>query len=108
MIKKTEEENYQKFLTGVFLIKGWNARAKEIVQAVSDKDKAEIKQLLAELGEKIGREWAKDKSVRKIDTDMLRKWGGKLKEAVAMDPDYLVKQLKRLDYEVNNIVSKQS
>jgi hypothetical protein len=72
MAKKTEEENYQKFLKGAFWIKGWNARVKEILQTVPEEDKVEMKKLLAELGEKIGREWAKDKGIRKIDSDMLK------------------------------------
>jgi hypothetical protein len=83
MPKKTEEENYQRFLKGTFWIKEWDVRVKEILQAVPDEDKVEMKKLLSELGEKIGREWAKDPLVRKIDSDMLRRWGNEIKKAIA-------------------------
>lgn len=108
MTNKTEEENYQKFLNGVFWIKGWNARAKEILKAVPDDNKAETKQLLNELAEKIGREWAKGRDIRKIDSDMLKRWGDKLKEAIALSPAHLVKQLRILESDVNKILSKKS
>jgi hypothetical protein len=108
MTKKIEEENYQKFLKGTFWIKGWNVRVKEILQAVPDEDKIEMKRLLFELGEKIGREWAKDSLIRKIDTDMLRTWGNELKKAVAEDPAGLVKYLRVLEGKVNKTMSKNA
>ena len=108
MIKNNEEENYQKFLNGVFWIKGWNVRVKEILQAVPDEDKVEMKRLLSELGEKIGREWAKDKGIRKIDSGMLKKWGSELQEAISVDPARLVKQLRILEHDVNKIISENS
>jgi hypothetical protein len=98
MIKNNEEENYQKFLKGAFWIKGWNVRVKEV----------EMKRLLSELGEKIGREWAKDKGIRKIDSGMLKKWGSELQEAISVDPARLVKQLRILEHDVNKIISENS
>jgi len=108
MIKKTEEENYQKFLKGAFWIKGWNTRAKEILQIVPDDDKLEMKQLLVELGEKIGREWARESGISKINTDMLKKWGNELQQAVAINPAHLVNQLKMLERKVNEIILENS
>lgn len=105
MAKKTEEENYQKFLKGVFWIKGWNSRVKEILQTVPDEDRVEMKKLLAELGEKIGREWAKDSGIRKIDSEMLKIWGNQLKQAVVIGPTHLVKQLRELERDVAKIIS---
>lgn len=108
MAKKTEEENYQKFLKGSFWIKGWNVRKKEILQAVPDENKHDIKQLLDELGEKIGREWAKESGTRKIDSDMLKKWGKQLQKAVASGPGLLIKHLKIIENDANEIISKNS
>jgi hypothetical protein len=105
MINKVEEENYQKFLKGAFWVKGWNDTTKEILQFVPDKDKVELKSLLSELGEKIGREWAKDPLVRKVDTQMLKKWGGEIKKAVKDGPATLIKQLRAIDHQVNKIIS---
>ena len=99
-----EEENFQKFLMGTFLIKGWNVRVKEIIQSVPFEEKREMELLLSELGEKIGREWARDKKVRKIDSVMLLKWGKELKAAVAENPQHLVVQLRNLHKEVEKIL----
>lgn len=104
MRRAGEEENFQKFLMGTFLIKGWKARVKEIIQRVPFEEKREMELLLSELGEKIGREWAKDKKVRKIDSVMLLKWGKELKAAVEESPQQLVAQLRNLDKEVEKIL----
>jgi DNA-binding transcriptional ArsR family regulator len=108
MVKKIEEENYRKFLKGAFWVKGWNDREKEILKAVPDENKVEVKKLLSELGEKIGREWAKDPFVRNIDSEMLKKWGGELKKAVDKGPASLVQQLRILECEVNRIISENA
>jgi regulator of sirC expression with transglutaminase-like and TPR domain len=108
MTKNYQEENYQKFLKGVFFIKGWRAREKEILQFIPDHDKPEMEKFLSELGEKIGREWSKDTRVRKINSGMLQKWGKQLKEAVAVDPENLVARLKIIDHEVNKIISNNA
>jgi predicted hydrocarbon binding protein len=104
MWKFSEEENFRKFLEGTFWIKGWNARAKEILQQVPSEQKAEIESLLSELGKKIGREWAKEKNVRKIDSVMLQNWGKAIKAVALQNPQQIVRQLRRLEQEVNNIL----
>ncbi len=105
MLKNTEEERFQKFLKGTFLIKGWNARSEEILQATAGKNRDEIKALLSRVGVKIGREWARDSNVRRIDTPMLQKWGKELKEAGEAGPDRLVGRLRNLAGEIDRIVS---
>jgi hypothetical protein len=105
MINKVEEENYQKFLKGSFWVKGWNDRTKDILQHVPEKEKVELKILLSELGEKIGREWAKNPLVRKIDTQMLKKWGGEIKKALNDGPSTLIKQIRTIEHQVNKIIS---
>ena len=105
MLKNTEEERYQKFLKGTFLIKGWNARAEEILEAAPPGDRDELQSLLSKLGEKIGREWAKDLKVRKIDTAMLQKWGKQLKEANDSSADEMADSLRKIDREADTILS---
>lgn len=100
-----EAENYRKFLKGSFLIKGWEARIKEILAAVPEHEKPEMKQLLNDLGKKIGKEWARNNKVRKIDSFMLQRWGNELKEAQKTGRNRLVEKLKKLDNEVNEILS---
>ena len=105
MLKNTEEEKYRKFLKGTFLIKGWNARSDEILHAVAEKDRNEVATILAKLGEKIGREWARDSNARRIDTPMLEKWGKELKEARKAGHGQLAKLLRKLDRQVDEILS---
>ncbi len=105
MIRNTEEERFQKFLKGTFLIKGWNARASEILQAVAAKERNEIKEILSRLGEKIGREWSRDSGARRIDTPMLQQWGMELQNAKEAGPGPLASRLRELDREVDRILS---
>ncbi len=105
MLTNKEEERYQKFLKGTFLIKGWNARADQILRAAPPNDREALRSLLLGLGEKIGREWAKDPKIRKIDTIMLQKWGQQLKQASAASADEMTARLRRIDGEVNSILS---
>jgi hypothetical protein len=105
MTTQKEEERYRTFLKGTFLIKGWNQRAREILQAVDEKDRGEMEALLSALGEKIGREWAKDPGNRKIGIAMLQNWGKELKAASDKGPDLVAERVRRLDGEVDELLS---
>ena len=105
MTTKKEEERYRTFLKGTFLIKGWNARAEEILQAVDRKDRGEMEALLSVLGEKIGREWAKDPRTRKIDIAMLQQWGKELKSASERGGAMVAERVRRLEGEVDELLS---
>jgi len=105
MGSKDEQEWFRSFYEGTFLIKGWKSRTKELLQAVPDADSEGMSDLLANLGEKIGREWAKDNRVRRINTAMIRQWGQDLRIAKQKGPDVLGEEIRRLDAEVDNILS---
>jgi hypothetical protein len=106
MVMNPEEaQNYQKFLRGNFLIKGWESRMKEILAVIPEQNKPEMKRLLADLGEKIGTEWAKHNTVRKIDSFMLQHWGSELKEAKKNGKNQLVEKIKEIDRKVDEILS---
>jgi hypothetical protein len=68
MTSKQEQAWFKKFYEGTFLVKGWKAQMKELLQDFQGDDKDALRDLLGNLGEKIGREWAKDNAVRRIDT----------------------------------------
>jgi len=90
------EEEYQdwirKFYEGNFLIKGWDGTQKELLDALPEHKRPEFETLLSELGELIGKEWARDNSVRKIDSSDLQRWGGRLK-AVKNDDGRLLSEI---------------
>lgn len=77
------DQEYQKWLhtfyKGSFFVKGWDSIKHEIHSKVGHQQH-EITQLLDELGDLIGREWAKDNHIRKIDTDDLKQWGDHLRQ----------------------------
>lgn len=104
IMANNEEKDLRKFFEGTFVIKGWNARSKEILQAVREEDRKNVGSLLENLGDRIGREWVKDKSIRKIDTMMLQKWGGQLKKAKKMGSDELMDEIGRINDEVNDML----
>jgi hypothetical protein len=49
MAVKDEQEWFQKFYEGTFLIKGWKHRMKELLQAVPESDRGHVKGLLVQI-----------------------------------------------------------
>lgn len=102
---KNEEEWFRKFYEGTFLIKGWESRMKELLHSFSPAQREEMRGQLDKLGEKIGREWAKDNSVRRVDTPLLQKWGQGLRNAKREGPDVLAETIRNLGTEVDNLLA---
>ena len=80
----SDDREYQRWLKvfydGSFLVPGWKSRKREVLSYVTE-NKAETEKLLDELGNIIGREWAKDNRVRKISTDDIVRWGEAMKRS---------------------------
>ncbi len=55
--------------------------------------------------EKIGREWARDNSVRRIDTSMLQQWGEELRAAKKKGPSDLDDAILDIGARVDRILS---
>jgi len=105
MDTKHEREWYRKFQEGTFLIKGWQSRKKEILHAIPTTEKEAIDELLGKLGEKIGKEWAKDRHVRRIDTVTLQQWGERLRKSQKKGSDILMAEIRKLDTKVDEIIA---
>ena len=105
MVTKDEQEWYRKFYEGTFLIQGWESRMKELLEAIPDGDQGGMNEVLANLGEKIGREWAKENSVRRIDNSMLQQWGEDLRSAKKQGAQILVEEIRRVEAEVDRVLS---
>ena len=101
MTTKKEEKWYKKFMDGTFVVKGWKSRQKELLEDLEGSKREDMASLLNDLGKKIGREWAKDNDVRRIDTPMLQHWGDKLVTAKKQGPDTLAKEVKNIESEVD-------
>lgn len=105
MNTKEEQEWLRKFYEGSFLIKGWNDRMKEILQAVPQEYKETIHKDLSRLGDKIGQEWSRDNAVRRIDTDRLKYWGDTLRAAKNKGYTVLEENIRTIEGEVDKILS---
>ena len=101
MANKDQQEWYNKFYEGTFLVKGWKSRMNDVLQGFSSKDKGEMGKLLETLGKKIGMEWAKPNDVRKIDTAQLQQWGKDLQKAKEKGAESLAARIRRLNEEVD-------
>jgi hypothetical protein len=104
MVSQDEKKWLKKFYEGTFLVKGWNARSKELVKSFEGSQRTEICRLLEALGGRIGGEWAKDNSIRRIDTEMLQHWGETLKVAKGQGPQELMDQIQSIDSEIDALL----
>ncbi len=102
---KDERKYYRKFYEGTFLIKGWKDRIKEILKHISDADRELARERLEKLGGKIGGEWARDNAVRRVDTPMLQKWGGRLKAAGKRGSHGMIEEIDRIEAEVEELLA---
>lgn len=74
------------FYKGNLLVDGWNAQLRKLLDVIrSEKTRNELRAMLNKLGRLIVAEWAKDNSVRRIDTGWLTAVGRKLKNAAGTD-----------------------
>lgn len=74
------------FYEGNFFTKGWNERARWLVQAVRlDAQRHRLRGRLNDLGRDICAEWSKDYDVRKVGSADLLTWGKLLEKARAAE-----------------------
>lgn len=78
-------ESVRSFYEGNWLAKGWHDQSASLIEKVYSPAKAGVEAKLGELGKVIAAEWAKDNSVRKINTGHLQEWGDQLKAARSLD-----------------------
>lgn len=78
-------ESVRSFYGGNWLAKGWRDQSTSLVEKVYSPAKAGVETKLADLGQVIAAEWAKDNRVRKVSTAHLQEWGNQLKAARSLD-----------------------
>jgi hypothetical protein len=104
MTSKQERDWLKKFYEGTFLVKGWKAQVKELLEDFQGEERDTANDLLSDLGEKIGREWSKDNAVRRIDTVQLKQWGAGLTSARKKGPEALIAEIRAIDQAVNGML----
>jgi hypothetical protein len=73
----------QRFYEGFNTVPGWFDLTRQVLARVPAAEQAAVSAQLAALGVTIGGEWAKDNSVRRIDTSTVATWRDALQEALS-------------------------
>ena len=105
MTSKQERDWLKKFYEGTFLVKGWKAQMRDLLQDFQGQEREAASDLLSALGDKIGREWCKDNAVRRIDTAMLQRWGANLTSAREKGPEALTAEIRAIGQTVDEMLS---
>ena len=103
-LSSEEKKWYRTFQEGNMLADGWVDISKDILSRTPAAEQPEQQKNLFQLGDKIGREWAKRNDSRRINTDMLKKWGKELKDAAKKDPEALNLALTSINSQVDSII----
>lgn len=95
---------FKTFLDGNILSKGWREISAEIMTDLPPEQRSAQKVLLDNLGRKIGMEWSRPNSVRRINSRMLLHWGDELRKAAHQDPRQLAATIAGINREVDSIL----
>jgi hypothetical protein len=93
------------FLEGTFYARGWKEITHDILARTPVELREKQKTALMNLGIKIGLEWSKDNDVRRIDTDMLKKWGELLQESAERGPEHIDRVIVEIERNVENLLN---
>lgn len=105
-LSREERQWYATFQHGSLLFDGWQDICKSILAEIPPRKEEQTAALLGNIGKRIGTEWAKNNAVRKIDTDQLRIWGDKLKEARDEGNNEIYETVEKIADEVDDILNK--
>jgi hypothetical protein len=96
-----ERKWFKVFQEGNFLSDGWQDIAAEILAKTSPESRPAQKVALDNLGRKIGMEWCRANSVRKVDSAMLSAWGDFLRATARKNPQQLAQAIAFIDQKVD-------
>ncbi|MCI5125114.1 MAG: hypothetical protein D3925_11730 [Candidatus Electrothrix sp. AR5] len=89
-LSEDEKEWFSTFQEGTFYVQGWKEITSEVLKKIQQKNKKEeLQRSLNYLGILIGCEWSKSNDIRRIDTDMLERWGSELQKTAEKKPSEL-------------------
>lgn len=83
----------------------WNQIETQVLNEIENDQKVHTRELLLQLGILICQEWAKDNSVRKVNTAMLSMWGGVLQGAV--DQNKIEQTIALIAQDVDGLLSSE-
>lgn len=103
-LSSSERSWFKTFQEGNLVSDGWQKISADILTRTPEKDRPAQKAALASLGMKIGLDWCRSNSERKVTTSMLREWGDILKKTADKNPHQLRQVIARIDQEVDNVL----
>lgn len=107
-LNKEAREWFAKFQEGGMFFDGWKEISSDVVSKVPDEKRISTKIAMLALGIRIGCEWSKDNDIRKISTQMLKEWGGQLRDTVEARPDKIPGVIRIIESEVDTLLAQQS
>ena len=81
---------------------GWNDMTPVVLSDLNAQQTRQVSGLHGELGMLIAAEWAKDNSVRIIDTGMLSLWGGVM--VAALEPEVRIDAIELITHDVERLL----
>jgi len=99
----TPEERrwFRVFQEGNIFSDGWQDISSEILARTPPEQQPAQKVALDNLGRKIGMEWCRPNSVRKVNSSMLSAWGDILRATARKDPQQLPRAIAYIDQKVD-------
>ncbi|MES2624926.1 MAG: hypothetical protein V4628_06585 [Pseudomonadota bacterium] len=93
----------QRFYEGYNTVPGWFDLTTRVLASVPDNDRATVTEQLSALSLRISGEWAKDNSVRRIDTSTVATWRDALQESLSRME--LNAYLARLNQDIDSLLA---
>jgi hypothetical protein len=103
-LNSEEQKWYNKFQKGGLFFDGWQDISKDVVEKFPEEEKIKTKVTMQVLGDKIGSEWCRKNEIRRISTEMLKKWGDQLRKAVASSSTQVASVIYSIEYEVDTLL----
>jgi hypothetical protein len=99
-----EKSWFKTFQEGNILAMGWQEISSEILARTTPGKRQEQKIALENLGRRIGMEWCRQNRVRKVDTSMLKEWGGVLRKTAKKNPQQLAQAITYINQELDAVL----
>lgn len=103
-LNQEEQRWYKIFQEGNFVSEGWQDISAEILAKTPAEQRSAQKVALDNLGRKIGMEWCRPNTIRKVDSTMLLEWGDILRSTARKSPHQLGKAIAYIDHKVDAVL----
>lgn len=100
-----ERKWFRVFQEGNFLSDGWQDIAAEILAKTAPEERPAQKVALDDLGRKIGMEWCRPNSVRRVNSAMLSAWGDILRATARKNPQQLAWAISFINQKVDAAIN---